>query len=79
MMTIKEVFATHGEAVAQLHHYSGGDPGYKNVLDNRVRSTAVDAMLAVLDEYAEEHSLCLHDKEEMLHGSLRGRIQILNK
>ena len=49
MSEIEAAVALHGEAVALLHHYRGGDLGWKNCLADDVRKRAKAVALAVVD------------------------------
>ena len=48
MPSIEEARGLLGEHIALLHDYAGGDPGWKNLLDDNVRGAADGYALAVL-------------------------------
>ena len=48
MPSIEEARGLLGEHIALLHDYAGGDPGWKNLLDDNVRGAADAYALAVL-------------------------------
>lgn len=51
--SIEDARALLGEHIAVLQYHRGDDPGYRNVLGDRVRLAADAYALAVLEECAE--------------------------
>lgn len=77
MPSIEDAQALFGESVAQLRHYTGGDPGYHNVLEDRTRAAARAYGLAVLEEAFKSEFVQITTASDAHRLALRAHIEAL--